>query len=416
MRIGLFSDTYLPATNGISYVIEIIKKDLEAQGHTVWVFAPRDIRWKLPEEKNIVRYPALGGMFYEDQFNSFFWPAREVKRVRKLKLDVIIAFTPVFIGGFGVYCSKKLNIPYVIQYGTDMESYATLYKPATLGGIAGACLIAPYLLRMNLKQTWGFYKGYFADRDNQSFYSYAARHTMSPLHSHSSVVIATSDKIAEKLAGWPIKQKIQVIQTGVDPLPVTKNFSQKFAREYQIKPDDEVILYVGRLSTEKNLELLIYAFEYVAAQRPRAKLLLVGDFQHRPILEGIAKVGEYSNRIIFAGRFERTELGSIYTLGDVFAFPSLTDCQALVLNEAAAAGLPLVWCDSEKLNPILKNKVSGLQANNDAEDFAEKIDLILSDKKLKKNLQIGAKKLSSRYTESAQIKKLIKLLESLPSN
>lgn len=412
MRIGLFTDTYLPATNGISYVIDIIKKDLEAEGHTVWVFAPRDVRWKLPKEKNIIRYPAIGSIFYEDQFNTFIWPAREIKRVEKLKLDVIVAYTPVFVGGFGVYCSKKLHIPYVMQYGTDMESYAALYKPATLGGIVGAVLLAPYLLKMTASETWDFYKGYFASRNKQSFYSFAARHMMIPIHRHSSAVVATSEKIAEKLAQWPIKQKVTVIQTGVDPLPVEKNATQKFAREYKIKSSDEIILYVGRLSAEKNIELLITAFDHIAGARPNAKLLLVGDFQHRKTLENLASKSNYADRIIFAGKVKRTDLGSIYALGDIFAFPSVTDCQALVLNEAASAGLPLVWCDSEKLNPVLKSRVSGLQAKNIAADFAEKINQILSNKDLRTRLGAGAKKLASDYTEVAQTKKLVELLNT----
>ena len=414
MRIGIFTDTYLPVANGICYVIEIIKKDLEAAGHEVWVVAPRDVRWNLPKESRIIRFSAIGGVLFKDQFNSFFWPSKQLRQIKALNLDLILAFTPSQIGAFGAYCSAKLDTPYIIQYGTDMEEYAELYKTTTIVGILGSMLLAPYLLKMGLGESWKFFGGYFIKPDKKlSYYKSITRHILSALHLHSQVVIATSEKIAKKLEAWPIKQNVEVIPTGVNQLPTDKNYKIYFANKYGLHADDEIILYAGRLSVEKNLNLLIDSFELVAQKRPRSKLLLVGDFQYRQNLEQKTSQSAFKERIIFTGQIERNELGSVYELGTVFAFPSITDCQALVLNEAAHAGLPLVWCDEQSLNSVLKDGLSGLQARNNKNDFASKILKILNDKKLKNKLGAGANKLAQDYTEAKQTKKLEKLLQEI---
>ena len=413
MRIGFFTDTYLPVTNGVSYVVEILRHDLEAAGHEVWVFAPKDIRWSLPTEHKIIRYPAIGGVLYEDQFNSFFFPPNQVRRIKKLELDVIVAFTPSLIGVLGAYVSKGLGIPYVIQYGTDMEHYSDLYKPTTIAGILASAPLGPYLLKLGLSDTFSYLKGFIITKrkKGESYYRYITRHGLEALHRQAAAVIATSDKIAHNLRQWSIEQNIQTIPTGVDAIPVDANFKEYFSKKYGLKKADQTVLYVGRMSSEKNLELLIDAFEDVALARPNAKLLMVGDFQHRWKLEKKAADTNYRERIIFTGQVKREELGAVYALADLFAFPSLTDCQALVLNEAAHAGLPLVWCDCEDLNLVLRDKVSGLASKNDKADFAAKLIQVLSDDKLAKKLGDGARVLANRSTEAKQTRKLADLLQ-----
>jgi 1,2-diacylglycerol 3-alpha-glucosyltransferase len=413
VRIGFFTDTYLPIANGICYVIDILRKDLEEAGHEVYVFAPRDIRWHLPNEKRVIRYPALGGFFYKDQFNSFLWPPKQYSKIKQLKLDVIVGFTPSYIGGFGYYCAKRLDIPYLIHYGTDLENYGELYKSTTIGGMIGAPILAPYLLGMGFSEWLHYFFGMFRSSDNEAYFSSVCRHMMLPLHKRTAAVIATSDKIANKLKTWPIEQNISVIPTGVNNLPLDQNFKKYFADKYGLTLNDEIILYAGRLSVEKNLDLLIAAFAKIAVTRPKAKLLLVGDFQYRHNLEQQAKETGFSDRIIFSGQVDRADLGSVYALGDVFAFPSLTDCQALVLNEAAHAGLPLVWCDTDSLNPVLEDEVSGLKAEANKEDMAQKLDRILSDDRLAKRLSDGAKAKASAFTEKKQTDKIEELLKEL---
>lgn len=326
-----------------------------------------------------------------------------------------MAFTPSFIGAFGAYCAEKLDLPYVIQYGSDLEDYADLYKPATLAGVLGAPILAPYFLKMSIRRTLKYWRGFLVRPSGSSYFRYVGRHMLLPLHEQADLIVATSEKTAGRLRSWPIKQNIVAIPTGVDALPDNPDFQKHFRNKYHLKKDDELVLYVGRMSAEKNLERLISSFELLAARRPKLKLLMVGDFQHRWKLERRARAGNFSERIIFTGRIDRQDLGAVYDLADVFVFPSLTDCQALVLNEAAHAGLPTVWCDDDSLNPVLKDGISGLRAKDDDADLAAKIEKILDNPKLAKRLAAGAKGLADDYTEDKQTEKLIDCLIKLTS-
>ncbi|HEX5447601.1 MAG TPA: glycosyltransferase [Candidatus Saccharimonadales bacterium] len=409
MRIGFFTDTYLPVSNGICYVIDIIRKDLEAAGHEVFIFAPQNMLKKPPRQKRVIRYSAIQGLLYSDQFFSFFWPPSEVERVRKLKLDLIYIFTPSLIGGLGAHIALKLGIPYVVQYGTDMEAYAEDYKLTTIVGVVGAALFVPHFYRLGWRGGLQFYKNLIKSF-GPGFYRSAARAMMSPLHQKAAAIIAISDKTAAQISRWPLKQRIATIPTGVDVIRKNPVATKRFKKAFGIQAKDQVVLYAGRLSVEKNLDKLIDTFELVAKTNPRAKLLLAGDFQYRKHLQNRAASLPCGDRIIFCGQIERRLMGCVYALAEVFVFASTTDCQAIVLNEAAQAGLPLVWCDSANLNPVLKDGVSGLQAENSAPDLAAKITELLKSETLRSTYGRQAKKLARRYGEAAQTKKIEKLL------
>ncbi len=96
MKIGLFTDTYFPSINGITYVVDILQKNIEALGHEAVIFAPepRPRHWFRKREKHVVRVPAVEGLFFEEQLTSFFFPTRQLRRIQDLQLDAIIIFTP----------------------------------------------------------------------------------------------------------------------------------------------------------------------------------------------------------------------------------------------------------------------------------------------------------------------------------
>ena len=156
MRIGLFTDSYRPSINGIVYVVESLKRELEALGHEVFVFCPaKTINPSKDDEQtdngHIIRFPSLKGAFFDDYDTSIFFPPRELLRIKKLKLDVIHIFTPSQIGLIGVRASHKYEIPCVIQHCTDMYEFAEHY-PAVLPGIlALAGIIFPMSVKLKAR-------------------------------------------------------------------------------------------------------------------------------------------------------------------------------------------------------------------------------------------------------------------------
>lgn len=410
MRIGLFSDFYFPSVNGISFVLQITYEQLTKLGHEVYIFAPAsNLRGKEPNDPPYVyRFPAVEGLFFDEQFTSVFFPPSQLRKIKRLELDLIHYFTPGQIGLLGVHAAIKEDIPLVSQYSTDLYQYVEKY-PTVLPGTIALSLSTPFFLRMTPRELMKLLTVFKPHYRLTAWHKNIIKKMHVMLHNRSDAVIALSTKMKKQLDSWGSQTEATLMPTGIDQLPQPSHQDlAEFRRSFGITDDDQVMLYVGRLSKEKNLDLLIDSFEYVAAARPTAKLMMVGDFDYRERLEARAGRSSYADRVIFTGRIERQKLGLAYGIASVFVFPSLTDTQGLVVNEAAAAGLPLVMCDPDVSEVFVPNE-SGLLAPNSVKGFAEIVGHLLDNPRLRNRLAKGARSNAGRFTEHGQAKRLEKL-------
>lgn len=413
MRIGLFTDNYLPTTNGISYVVQIMQTQLEELGHEVYIFAPATnlLGKEAGDNDRVFRFPAIEGVFFDEQLTSVFFPPTALRKIRKLDLDIIHFFTPGQIGLMGAYTAIREGIPLVSQYSTDLYQYVEKY-PNVLPGTIALSLSAPFILKMTPREIMKLMKSLKPQRDITQWHKdmVAKMHVM--LHDNCAAVIALSRKMQRQLDGWGSKTDTTLLPTGVDPiLPTSKDAAKDFRAKLGLKNNDTTFLYVGRLSREKNLDLLIDSFEIAAAKDARIKLVFVGDFDYREQLEARANETDFADRIIFAGRIPRDELGSAYAASDVFLFPSTTDTQGLVVHEAAGASLPLVLCDSEVSEVFIDGETGLLAPVDDAAGFAKVMLQLAADKKLRTSLGKAAHKKAAEFTERGQMEKIEKLYQ-----
>jgi len=122
MRIGIFTDIYKPAINGVTTSIETFREELTRKGHEVFIFAPRVE--DLPEEKNVIR------IFSIDELSSREWPIAVPigpiisKTIKPLKLDIVHTQLPFLVGYLGHRVAEKLNLPEVHTYHTHLTEYA----------------------------------------------------------------------------------------------------------------------------------------------------------------------------------------------------------------------------------------------------------------------------------------------------
>ncbi len=418
MRIGLFTDTYRPSINGIVYVVESLKRHLEAEGHEVFVFCPaRSIRpsqqaLRFDEDEHIIRFPSIKGAFYDDYDTSLFFPPRVLSQVRDLDLDIIHFFTPGQVGLMGVFAAHKTDTTLVAQHCTDLRQYVEHYRDGSLlPGLLALIALLPFTVKVDGKDIREIMKLYRPRRDRVEWNIDIVEKMVTLVYSKCDGVIALSRKSKAQLESWQKDKKytysVTLMPNGVDPLPEpTKAQQTAFNRKYKIKETDEVFGFVGRLGAEKNLDLLIPALEIVLKTRPQARLMFVGDFEYRERLEELAAEANCpKDRIIFTGRLPREKLGVAYSAMKVFVFPSLTDTQGWVIHEAAHAGLPLVLIDTE-LSEVLAPGANGLYANNSALDVARVIVELLSDEKKRAKFGREGQKLAATYTEQEQVHKL----------
>ena len=127
MRIGMFTDYYLPVKTGVSTSVESFREQLELMGHEVFVFAPSDSIRVREENERIIRFPALKGLFVENYMTSVFFPPQQIRKIEKLNLDIIHFHDPSQIGLLGVHIALKNNIPLVSTYHTDLNEYIKSY-------------------------------------------------------------------------------------------------------------------------------------------------------------------------------------------------------------------------------------------------------------------------------------------------
>lgn len=422
MRIGIFTDTYRPTINGITFVADSLKKNLEDKGHEVFIFCPAKTVWTskirdgVEEGGRIIRIPSFKSGFFDDFDFTVFFPPKRIRQIKELDLDVIHVLTPSQVGLLGINAALKHDTPLVVQHCTDLYEYIEHYPNVLPGVLALVGVVFPMSVKLNgseVKEIIKMYRPRFgATQWGRDIISRA----ITMVYGRADAVISLSRKSHRQLKSWQTKEynyEITMMPNGINSLPKpTKRQVAEFKKRWNLTSKDEIFGFVGRLAEEKNLPVLIKAMDKIGKVRPNAKLLFVGDFDYREELEVMAAESEFPDRIIFTGAMPRETLGIVYSVLDVFAFPSLKDTQGWVLHEAAHAKKPIVIVDKE-LSEVVEDGVSGYFARNSAADLSRKIiDLLRSPTKREK-FGLEGKKLALKFTEKRQVRKLEKLYEKI---
>lgn len=420
MRIGLFTDSYHPARNGVVLVVDVTRRELERLGHEVFVFAPDggvvSDKKKLFDDPQIIRLPA----FQSDMQMSVFFPPSLLKKIRALKLDIIHFMTPAQVGLMAALAARKTGAVLVGQHTTDTYEFTKDYPAMAAGYVLGG-LLGPLFVKFSGEQKKTFVKLYLSPVDREETHEKWTQRLvaglMSLFYANCDGVVAVSQKSADQLAefAWRFGEdlNLRVIPTGADILPPPKKADvAAFRKKWRISPDDEIVVNFGRMAEEKNLTLLIEMLPFLLKKRPKAKLLLAGDYVYREKLEKIAAKSPVAERIIFSGRYQRQEIPTICAVSKLYAFPSLKDTQALVLNEAAGQGLPIVMCDVG-VNEVFQEGENGLSAAAEPTDFAMKVAQILSDEPLLAKFSDRSRQLAAKFSEEAQTEKLVEFYREL---
>jgi glycosyltransferase involved in cell wall biosynthesis len=409
MRIGVFSDRYLPQTDGVSYSIETFRAELERMGHEVYVFAPRP-SWRYKElSARVIRFSSVKGLFWEDALASFYVPPAAIKRIDKLKLDIIHFQTPGPIGLLGAYYALRHHIPLVTTYHTDLFEYVKHY-PQILPGSIALSLLTPAITGGGMSEYRTALSSIKPERSVDKWNQKIVVRSLTLLHNHCDLVITPSTKMENQLLSWKTTARIATLATGVDKIPTNNHEIKAVQKRYNLTSSDRLIVFVGRIGTEKNIGLLIRAFATIGRRNYHAKLMIVGDGDDLGRFKEQASKSPYRDRIIFPGRIDRLKLGAIYELADVLGFPSVTDTQGMVVNEAACAGVPVVMVDPD-ISEVVKDGENGFIARNSSRDFAAKVITILTDNNLRRAMSKRSIELASEVSASKQAAKLLRLYE-----
>jgi 1,2-diacylglycerol 3-alpha-glucosyltransferase len=207
-----------------------------------------------------------------------------------------------------------------------------------------------------------------------------------------SAIIAPTEKTKRTLREYGIKKPIFVIPSGIQlskfTLPQDNDFIAAKKAEYGIQPGDRVLLYIGRIGREKNLEDIITYFQRLSIEERNLKLLIVGGGPDLLRLQGLIAPG--TKNIIFTGMVSPDEVHLYYKIGDIFVTASTSETQGITYIEAMASGLPILCRQDECIEELVSDGVTGFTFVNCGE-FIKKAKMILGDPSLQQSTIAAAK-------------------------
>ncbi len=372
MRIGIFTDTYPPFINGVSTSIVMLKKALEKQGHTVYIVTVNNenMKYKYEEDEKVIRIPGIPVGIYDYRLTGIY-PVKIVNKIRKWHLDVIHSQTEFGVGTFARIIAKQFHIPLVHTYHTMYEDYVHYIT-----------------------------KGYFVGT-SKKIVEYL---TLFYCDKTISELIVPTEKTKELFKEkYKVNRNVYVIPTGIEIekfyLENNKNLNILEKRNsLGIAKDDFVILFVGRIGTEKNIDLLLNGMDKLIKLSKKIKLLIIGDGPDMGYYKEYVYKRKLGKNVIFTGKVPWDSISEYYLIADIFATASVTETQGLTVIEAMAAGLPVVCINDESFTGTIMNNVDGIIFNN-LEEYIEAITKLYQDRELLKNLgkkaRIDAEKYSS---------------------
>ncbi|MSR86094.1 glycosyltransferase family 4 protein [Candidatus Woesearchaeota archaeon] len=366
MKIAIFTDTFLPKYDGIVTSTLNLATGLADKGHQIYIITARNGKQPEFKYKNVIvkRVRGIPGGFYPEFRMTNILSVRLIRYLKKEGIELIHFQTPITLGIQAILSAKYLKIPLVGTFHTFItdEEYLKHVR-----------LNKPYMKKV----AWAYIRGYY---------------------NRPQLVTVPSESAKEELYTNGITKPIKVISNGIN----LKIFETSKAKEIHEKynPRGKILLFVGRIAHEKNLNYLLDCFKIILQELPSTKLLIIGDGPQMGEIKERIKKENLNESIILLGQIPHEELikSSIIAAADVFITASLTENQPMTLLEAQANGTACVGINTKGIKDVIQDGYNGFLANKeDKKDFANKVLKILRDKKLQQILEKNAKEEAKKY-------------------
>jgi len=346
MKILITTDLYTTATNGVVTSVRNLSGELRKRGHDVRILTLSE-RMNSRREEGVYYIGSVSlDAVYPNVRMPMHFRHHLIEELIEWKPDVIHSQCEFFSFQFALRIARRTDAPIIHTYHTLYEQYV------------------PYLIP--------------SKRIGQELVRVLSRKRLEGV----SRMIVPSYKVENALHGYGMYNTICVVPSGISleqhrkRIPAERRLEKR--RALGIADDRLVLLNLGRLGTEKNVEELMRYFAAAAQQREELIFLLVGDGPSRPQLEKMAETLGVSERVIFTGMVKPEEVHEYYQLGDVFVSSSTSETQGLTYVEAAANGLPLLCRKDLCLTDVLLTGENGYEFTDEAE-FLEGLNRLADD-------------------------------------
>ncbi|MGD9518618.1 MAG: glycosyltransferase [Armatimonadota bacterium] len=364
-RIAFFTNTFTPDINGVSLVISTFRRELQRRGVEVYVFAPAPVGDDpLKDDPHILRFPSVRLLSMDYAAAVPF--SRHVSRtLRRVAFDLVHTHHPLWVGQWGAHYARRSKIPHVTTIHTHYELFASLVP------------LPQSLVKMYLRRR-------------------VRRHCNS-----CQVVTTPAPSNKSQLEQMGLQPLILVVPNPVD-VTVFEQACGETVRKRLGLGGKFVLGYVGRLSPEKQLPLVVQAGAKVCAECPAAHLLIVGDGPSRPEVEEQVRGLGLADRCTLVGSVPHDQVPDYQAALDVFLTASLAETQPLAYAEAMAAGTPVVAVTGLGAVDMIEDGVNGfLVSRQDApKNLAQAVLRLAKDRSLHDRLSRQAREWARRYSVS----------------
>jgi len=363
MKILITTDLFTTATNGVVTSVKNLWSELKNKGHDVRILTLSENTHSHKDgEVYYIRSMPIG--IYPDVRMPLSYRHKLIKELIKWKPDIIHSQCEFFSMQYAKRISKITGAPIVHTYHTLYEEYAGYIVP------------------------W--------KKVGQMMVNYVIHKRMNKV----SLVIVPTTKIKNVLEGYDIEKSIRIIPTGISLDQHKKRITEEARRAKReslgISEDDTVLINLGRLGTEKNLDELVELFGKALSKNDKLKFLIVGDGPAKKDLEKQAKSLGIEDHVIFTGMVPPTEVQEYYQLGDIFVSASISETQGLTYIEAAANGMPLLCRQDDCLTDVIKTGENGY-AYTCEEEFLEELSKMLKNTEWLKAAKKVSEEIAAAY-------------------
>jgi len=329
LRVAVVTETYPPEVNGVAKSAARFIEGLRGRGHEVQVVRPRQ---SAADQQGDVLMQGFSIPCYRNL--KIGLPAKRVlQRMWSFRRpDIVHIVTEGPLGWSALQAAAKLKLPVVSDFRTNFHSYSSHYGVGWL---------------------------------KKPILSYLRR-----FHNRTLCTIVPTAAMRGELTALGF-QRVRVIARGIDTgLYDPARRDPRLRASWGAGPQDTVLLYVGRLAAEKNLNAIVAVYD----RTPGTKLVIVGDGPERASLQARMP------NAVFAGVRTGTDLAAHYASGDLFLFPSLTETYGNVTLEAMASGLAVVAFDYAAAGELIESGVNGVVVpRGESESFVSRAALLAAE-------------------------------------
>jgi glycosyltransferase involved in cell wall biosynthesis len=377
--VAFFTNTYLPFVSGVSHSIKLYSDHLKQNGVRVMIYAP-EYSEETEDADDIRRITSISN-FNNTEFSlPLPLSSKPTADSREEYFDLVHVHHPFLLGELGLQFSRQERIPLVFTYHTQYERY-THYVPINEDTAVRTIL------------------NHATDFCNMC-----------------DLVLAPTRDIKKQLRARGVTSKIVVLPSGVEIGKYAQAQPERAREKLGIPHNKPLLLYVGRLAQEKNMDFVFDAATKVLADNPAATFAVAGGGSHTEALK--ARVNGLSGdggQVRFAGTVTGQDLIDLYSAADVFLFASKTETQGMVLVEAMAGGTPVVALDADAVRDVVKDQYNGRLLAGDAspDAFAEAIQEMLGNKSHREKCIDGARTTAAEFDMPKLTQQLLRQYRAL---